>query len=225
MGEISSLLPQKIQEGGKDIRMFLPRFGTINERRHQLHEVIRLSGMNLIIDDFDHQLIIKVASIQKLRLQVYFIDNEEYFPSKQMFHDIDGDFMSNNDERIIFYCKGVIETVRKLGWAPDIIHCQGWFASLVPMYIKKLYSQDPLFENVKVIYSLFENTFKGVLSNNITDKLLFENLDKNDVARIIKPTIGNLHKFAIDYSDAIVQASPNINNLLLIMLNQLARSF
>ncbi len=225
MGEISSLLPQKIQEGGKDIRMFLPRFGTINERRHQLHEVIRLSGMNLIIDDFDHQLIIKVASIQKLRLQVYFIDNEEYFPSKQMFHDIDGNFMSNNDERIIFYCKGVIETVRKLGWAPDIIHCQGWFASLVPMYIKKLYSQDPLFENVKVIYSLFENTFKGVLSNNITDKLLFENLDKKDVARIIKPTIGNLHKFAIDYSDAIVQASPNINNSVIDYAKSTGKEF
>lgn len=212
MGEISSVLPQKIQESGKDIRMFLPRFGTINERRHQLHEVIRLSGMNLIIDDFDHQLIIKVASIQKLRLQVYFIDNEEYFPSKQMFHDSEGNFMSNNDERIIFYCKGVIETVRKLGWSPDIIHCQGWFASLVPMYIKKLYSQDPLFENVKVIYSMFENTFKGVLSNDIVDKLLFENLDKKDVTRIQKPNIGNLHKFAIDYSDAIIQASPNINN-------------
>ena len=158
MSNIGSNLPQKTQEDGKDIRIFLPKYGTINERRHQLHEVIRLSGMNLIIDDFDHQLIIKVASIQQLRMQVYFIDNEEYFPRRQQFHDIDGNFMSNNDERLIFYCKGVIETVRKLGWSPDVIHCQGWFSSLVPFYIKKLYSGDPLFENTKVVYSVFDNS-------------------------------------------------------------------
>ena len=215
MGEVANLLPQKTQESGKDIRIFLPRFGTINERRHQLHEVIRLSGMNLIIDDFDHQLIIKVASIQKLRLQVYFIDNEEYFPSKQIFHDSEGGFMSNNDERMIFYCKGVIETVRKLGWAPDIIHCQGWFASLIPMYIKKVYSEEPLFDNVKVIYSIFENSFDGVLSDTLPNKLLFENLDENDVSRIQESTITNLHKFAVDYADAVVQASSSIDKDLL----------
>ncbi len=212
MGEVASLLLQKTQESGKDIRMFLPRFGTINERRHQLHEVIRLSGMNLIIDDFDHQLIIKVASIQKLRMQVYFIDNDEYFPSKQMFHDLDGNFMSNNDERMIFYCKGVIETVRKLGWSPDIIHCQGWFTSLVPMYIKKLYADDPLFENVKVIYSLFDNSFDGTLSDSLPDKLLFEKLEKSDVSALKVSNINNLHKFAIDFADGIVMASPNIHN-------------
>ena len=133
MALVGSTLPQKTQESGKDIRIFMPKFGVINERRHQLHEVIRLSGMNLIIDDFDHQLIIKVASIQQLRMQVYFIDNEEYFPRKILFHDENGNFLDNNDERMIFYCKGVIETVRKLGWAPDIIHCQGWFSSLIPL--------------------------------------------------------------------------------------------
>ena len=211
MGGIGSFLAQKMQEKGIDIRMFLPRFGTINQRRHQLHEVIRLSGMNLIIDDFDHQLIIKVASIQKLRLQVYFIDNEEYFPHKQMFHDLNGSFMSNNDERMIFYCKGVIETVRKLGWAPDIIHCQGWFSSLIPMYIKKIYAEDPLFENVKVIYSVFDNSFKGILGENLPEKLLFEDINKQDVSGIKKSNITNLNKFAIDYSDALVLASPNIS--------------
>ena len=211
MGSVASLLPQKTQEAGKDIRIFLPKFGTISERRHQLHEVIRLSGMNLIIDDFDHQLIIKVASIQKLRLQVYFIDNEEYFPRKQMFHDLEGRFMSNNDERMIFYCKGVIETVRKLGWAPDIIHCQGWFASLVPMYIKKLYSEEPLFDNVKVIYSVFDNGFDGKLSNGLVEKLLYEKLEESDVVGLQNSTTSNLHKFAIDYSDAIVQASVDID--------------
>ena len=225
MGDVANLLPQKTQENGKDIRIFLPRFGTINERRHQLHEVIRLSGMNHIIDDFDHQLIIKVASIQKLRLQVYFIDNEEYFPSRQMFHDLEDNFMSNNDERMIFYCKGVIETVRKLGWAPDIIHCQGWFASLVPMYIKKLYAQEPLFDNVKVIYSVFDTSFDGVLSNSLIEKLLFEKLEESDVSGIQQSNINNLHKFAIDYADAVVQASANIDKRILSHIKSSGKPF
>ena len=225
MGEVASLLPQRTQENGKDIRMFLPRFGVINERRHQLHEVIRLSGMNLIIDDFDHQLIIKVASIQKLRMQVYFIDNDEFFPKKQMFNDLEGNFMNNNDERMIFYCKGVIETVRKLGWKPDVIHCQGWFTSLVPMYIKKLYAEDPLFEDVKVIYSVFDNSFKGKLSDSLTEKLLFENLESSDVARVKDSNIINLHKFAIDYSDALVQASPQIDKKVLSHIKSSEKPF
>ena len=215
MGEVASLLLQNTQESGKDIRMFLPKFGTINERRHQLHEVIRLSGMNLIIDDFDHQLIIKVASIQKLRMQVYFIDNDEYFPRKQMLHEEDGSFMKNNDERMIFYCKGVIETVRKLGWKPDVIHCQGWFTSLVPMYIKKLYAGDPLFEDVKVIYSVFDNTYEGVLSPTLPEKLLFEDLEDADVAMLKDSNINNLHKHAVDYADAVVQASTNMDKEVL----------
>jgi len=211
MGNLSGNLPQLMQESGKDIRIFLPRFGTVSERRHQLHEVIRLSGMNLIIDDFDHQLIIKVASIQQQRMQVYFIDNEEYFPRRQMFHDLEGNFFQNNDERMIFYCKGVIETVRKLGWSPDVIHCQGWFTSLVPMYIKKLYSEDPLFENTKIIYSVFDNGYKGKLSESIIEKLLFENLEPRDLAGLKNLNINTLNKFAISYSDAIIQASRKIN--------------
>ena len=225
MGNLAGILPQKIQESGNDIRMFLPRFGTINERRHQLHEVIRLSGMNLIIDDFDHQLIIKVASIQKLRLQVYFIDNEEYFPSKQMFHDQEGNLMLNNDERMIFYCKGVIETVRKLGWAPDIIHCQGWFSSLVPMYIKKLYKDEPLFENVKIVYSVFDNQENFHLGNKLTDKLLFENLLKDDVKNVTDASINNLHQFAIDYSDAVIQGSQEISDQVLSHINSANKPF
>ena len=225
MGAVANLLPQKTQENGKDIRIFLPRFGTISERRHQLHEVIRLSGMNLIIDDFDHQLIIKVASIQKLRLQVYFIDNEEYFPSKQMFHDKEGNLLLNNDERMIFYCKGVIETVRKLGWAPDIIHCQGWFSSLIPMYIKKVYAEEPLFENVKVIYSVFDNSFDGIKGGNLADKLLFENIEQEDVAKVQSPTTNNLHRFAIDYSDAVVEASDGIEKELLSYIHCSGKPF
>ena len=225
MGTLSGALPQLMQESGKDIRIFLPRFGTVNERRHQLHEVIRLSGMNLIIDDFDHQLIIKVASIQQQRMQVYFIDNEEYFPRRQMFHDHEGNLLENNDERMIFYCKGVIETVRKLGWAPDVIHCQGWFTSLVPMYIKKLYCEDPLFENTKVIYSVFNNGYKGKLSENIIDKLLFENLDVNDLIGLKNLNVNTLNKFAISYADAVVQASEKINKNVLNNIQDSGKPF
>ena len=225
MGDLSGALPQIMQESGRDIRIFLPRFGTVNERRHQLHEVIRLSGMNLIIDDFDHQLIIKVASIQQQRMQVYFIDNEEYFPRRQMFHDHEGNFMCNNDERMIFYCKGVIETVKKLGWSPDVIHCQGWFTSLVPMYIKKLYSEDPLFENTKVIYSVFDNGYKGKLSDTIIDKLLFENLEANDLSGLKNLNVNTLNKFAISYSDAVVQASEKINKSVLSSIEDSGKPF
>ena len=225
MGTLGSALPQLMQESGKDIRIFLPRFGTVNERRHQLHEVIRLSGMNLIIDDFDHQLIIKVASIQQHRMQVYFIDNEEYFPRRQMFHDHEGKLLDNNDERMIFYCKGVIETVRKLGWAPDVIHCQGWFTSLVPMYIKKLYADDPLFENTKVIYSVFNNGYKGKLSDNIIDKLLFEDLDKSDLTGLKNLNVNTLNKFAISYADAVVQASEKINKNVLTNIQDSGKPF
>jgi starch synthase len=225
MGNLSGALPQIMQESGRDIRIFLPRFGTVNERRHQLHEVIRLSGMNLIIDDFDHQLIIKVASIQQQRMQVYFIDNEEYFPRRQMFHDHEGNFMRNNDERMIFYCKGVIETVRKLGWSPDVIHCQGWFTSLVPMYIKKLYSEDPLFENTKVIYSVFDNGYKGKLSDTIIDKLLFEDLEANDLSGLKNLNVNTLNKFAISYSDAVVQASEKINKSVLNSIEDSGKPF
>ena len=225
MGTLSGALPQLMQESGKDIRIFLPRFGTVNERRHQLHEVIRLSGMNLIIDDFDHQLIIKVASIQQQRMQVYFIDNEEYFPRRQMFHDHEGNFIENNDERMIFYCKGVIETVRKLGWSPDVIHCQGWFTSLVPMYIKKLYSEDPLFENTKVIYSVFNNGYKGKLSDTIIDKLLFENLSEKDLSGLKNLNINTLNKFAISYADAVVQASEKINKTVLNNIEESGKPF
>ena len=225
MGDLSGVLPQIMQENGRDIRIFLPRFGTVNERRHQLHEVIRLSGMNLIIDDFDHQLIIKVASIQNQRMQVYFIDNEEYFPRRQMFHDHEGNFMCNNDERMIFYCKGVIETVRKLGWSPDVIHCQGWFTSLVPMYIKKLYSEDPLFENTKIIYSVFDNGYKGKLSDTIIDKLLFEDLEANDLSGLKNLNVNTLNKFAISYSDAVIQASEKINKSVLSSIEDSGKPF
>jgi len=212
MSLIGRHLPQKIQEDDKDIRIFMPRFGLINERRHQLHEVIRLSRMNLIVDDFDHQLIIKVGSIQQARMQVYFIDNEDYFPKKKLFHDENGKFLSNNDERMIFFCKGVIETVRKLGWSPDVIHCHGWISALVPLYIKKLYAEDPLFNKSKIVYSIYDTDFDGTLSSDIVEKLLFESsLQVDDLQGLEKTDFVSLSKFAIDYADAVIKVGNNID--------------
>ena len=216
MSEVGLNLPKNSIELGNETRVFLPKFGVIKEKSNNLHEVIRLSGMNLILDDFDHQLIIKVASIQSARMQIYFIDNDEYFPRIIMFHDEDGNFLENNEERMIFYCKGVIETVKKLGWAPEIIHCQGWFSSLVPMYIKKIYNEDPLFKDTKVIYNVFDTEFEGSLNSEIINKLLFENkLEKSDLNMLKNPTFENLSKFAISYSDAVIQGSKSINSKVL----------
>ena len=216
MSKVGLNLPKNSIELGNETRVFLPKFGVIKEKANNLHEVIRLSGMNLILDDFDHQLIIKVASIQSARMQIYFIDNDEYFPRRIMFHNEDGSFLKNNEERMIFYCKGVIETVKKLGWAPELIHCQGWFSSLVPMYIKKIYNEDPLFKDTKVIYNVFDTEFNGSLNLEIINKLLFENkLEKSDLNMLKNPTFENLSKFAISYSDAVIQGSESINSKVL----------
>ena len=213
MANVGLNLPKHSIEQGNETRVFLPKFGVIKEKANNLHEVIRLSGMNLIIDDFDHQLIIKVASIQSARMQIYFIDNDEYFPRKVMFHDENGKFLANTEERMMFYCKGVIETVKKLGWSPEMIHCQGWFSSLIPMYIKKIYNEDPLFKDTKVIYNVFDTNFEGSIDPIIVNKLLFENkLEESDLELLKNPTFENLNKFAISYSDAIIQGSENIND-------------
>ncbi|WP_321368818.1 glycogen/starch synthase [uncultured Draconibacterium sp.] len=211
MSEIGRYLPQGVQEKGREIRTFMPRYGCVNERRNQLHEVIRLSGMNLVINDADHPLIIKVASIQAARMQVYFIDNEDYFQRKAVLHDADGNEFEDNDERAVFFARGVLETVIKLRWAPDIIHCHGWLTSLVPLYIKKYYYNDPLFQNSKLVYSVYNDDFKNTLDSNFNEKLLLEGITKDDVTAIEEPTFANVSKMAIDYSDAVVQGSEDIN--------------
>ena len=163
--EISSMsfeAPRMVNKQGGQIRIFMPRYGNINERRHQLHEVIRLSGINLVINDLDMPLIIKVASIPKERIQVYFIDNEEYFKRKATFTDENGTLFEDNDERAIFFAKGVIETVKKLNWAPDIIHVHGWLASLLPLYLKQYYRDEPLFKESKIVTSLYKNGFEEI---------------------------------------------------------------
>lgn len=207
LSKMTRHLPQGIHEAGKEIRVFMPKYGSINERRHQLHEVIRLSGMNLIIDDTDHPLIIKVASIPTARMQVYFIDNEEYFQRKAVLQDEDGKFFEDNDERSMFFCKGVLETVKKLGWAPDIIHCHGWMTALMPLYVKKQYGDDPHFADAKVIYSAYDSAFDDALNKKVSDKLVLDSFDAKDVELLKDPNFVNLNKMAIEYSDAAVWGS------------------
>lgn len=205
-------LPQGIQERGREIRTFMPKWGNVNERRNQLHEVIRLSGMNLIIDDTDHPLIIKVASIQAARMQVYFIDNDDYFQHRLMATDEEGAEYPDNDERAIFYARGVLETVKKLRWCPDMIHCQGWISSLVPLYIKKAYMEEPSFRDSKVVLSLFENDLKANLQENIIDKMMLKNIERSNIEGIIPAdaTFMDLYKLAISYSDGIVLHSDKV---------------
>jgi starch synthase len=211
MSEIARYLPQGVQEKGREIRTFMPRYGCVNERRNQLHEVIRLSGMNLVIDDTDHPLIIKVASIQSARMQVYFIDNEDYFHRKQVMANSKGEEFPDNDERALFFARGVLETVIKLRWAPDIIHCHGWMTALVPLFIKKYYYNNPLFSQSKVIYSVYNDPFKKPLNPELKNKVLFEGMNPEDVKLLENPDYVNLSKLAMDYSDALIQGSDNIH--------------
>jgi len=210
----SRFLPQMVHEGGKETRIFMPRYGKINERRHQLHEVIRLSGMNLIVDDSDHPLIIKVASIPQIRLQVYFIDNQEFFHRKAFFHDEEQKMFADNDMRMIFFTKGVLETVKKLGWAPDIIHCHGWFTSLMPLYVKKLYKRDPYFAETKIVTSLYNDGFQGTLDKKLMQKIAFDSLQTEDMDQIATPNHTNLAKLALQYSDAAIFGEENVNGEL-----------
>jgi len=210
--KIARYLPQGIQERGKEIRTFMPRFGNINERRNQLHEVIRLSGMNLIIDDTDHPLIIKVASIQAARMQVYFIDNEEYFQRKSTLRDAEGKFFADNDDRAIFFGRGVLETVKKLGWSPDIIHCHGWMTALVPLFIKTSYKDDPMFHNSKVVYSLYNDGFGEPFNADFARKVQMEGLTAADVKEINDPHYASLSRLAMHWSDAVVKSSASLHD-------------
>jgi starch synthase len=206
--------PKMVNSNGGQIRIFMPRYGNINERRHQLHEVIRLSGMNLVINDMDMPLIIKVASIPKERIQVYFIDNDEYFKRKGTFQDNEGKLFADNDERAIFFAKGVVETVKKLNWTPDIIHVHGWMASLLPLYLRKYYADEPLFADSKIVTSIYDKGFEGELDKNMGKKILFDGIEEQDIEALSSPDYNNLLKIAVDHSDAIILASEEISDEL-----------
>lgn len=212
ISNISRFLPQMIQEKGREIRTFMPKFGCVNERRNQLHEVIRLSGMNLIIDDSDHPLIIKVASIQSARMQVYFIDNDDFFQRKGMTSDENGEF-DDNEDRSIFYVRGVLETVKKLRWTPDVVHCHGWMTALAPLYIKTAFSSDPFFKNSKVVYSVYGDEFKSPFSGRFGEKAIIDGVESSDVADLAGKEVSfeDLAKFAVKYSDGVIQGSEVIN--------------
>lgn len=204
--KICRTLPQSIQEKGCEIRTFMPRFGVVNERRNQLHEVIRLSGINLIINDNDYPLIIKVASIQSARMQVYFIDNEDFFQKKQTTLDEKGVELQDNDDRCIFYVRGVLETVKKLRWIPDIVHCNGWLSALAPLYIKRTYRDDPCFKGSKVVYSVFNNSLKNPFNKDFGNKIMFDGIKDSDLEAIKEnPDFVNLNKLAFEFSDGIMQ--------------------
>ena len=207
-------MPKMINELGGQIRIFMPRYGNINERRHQLHEVIRLSGMNLVVNDMDMPLIIKVASIPKERIQVYFIDNDEYFKRKATFSDEEGVLYPDNDERAIFFAKGVVETVKKLNWVPDVIHVHGWMASLLPVYLKHYYKDEGIFAETKIISSVYEQGFEGELDSELLNKILFDNIEKEAVELIEKPTYENLMKLSVMHSDAVVVGSEALSPTL-----------
>ena len=211
VGNIARKLPQGIQEKGKEIRTFMPRFGLINERRNQLHEVIRLSGMNLIIDDSDHPLIIKVASIQSARMQVYFIDNEEYFQRKMVFRDAKKKFYKDNEDRMVFFCRGVLETVKKLGWSPDVIHCHGWMTSMIPFFVKTGYKDEPMFKNSRVVYSSYLQDMEENFSPNFTKKLKMDGVTADDMKLYKDTSMEAIHLAAMKLSDGVIRGCEGKN--------------
>lgn len=206
-------LPEYFQGHGYETRTFMPKFGEINERRNQLHEVIRLSGMNLIIEESDHPLLIKVASIQSARIQIYFIDNDDLFHRRKGVADENGVEYADNDDRVIFYARGVIETVKKLRWTPDIILCSGWMSALAPLYLKKAFNDEPFFANSKIVLMLDNNEYKKPFSTKFADKLRINGISNTDVRSIVDFPVGyeELMRLAVDFSDAIVYATPKVN--------------
>jgi starch synthase len=218
-------VPKMINSQGGQIRIFMPRYGNINERRHQLHEVIRLSGMNLVVNDLDMPLIIKVASIPKERIQVYFIDNDEYFKRKATFTDEEGVLYPDNDERAIFFAKGVVETVKKLNWVPDIIHVHGWMAALLPIYMKHFYKDEALFSETKIVSSIYSQSFEGVLDSEMINKIKFDGIPHNAVKEIETPNYENILMASINHSDAVIIGSENLSASLTKFIESSGKPF
>ncbi len=222
LSEISGIvrkLPEYAQNNQMEIRVLMPKYGTINERRHRLHEVVRLSGMNIIVDDDDFPLIIKVASLPNTRMQVYFLDNEDFFKRKSVFADDNGKPFEDNPDRMIFFCKGVIETVRKFGWPPDIIHCHGWMTSLIPIFIREAYKTEPLFQRSKIVYSVYNNEMDKHFDDSFSSKASINNLTEEDLEGYMNGTGVTLDKGAIANSDALIRGSEELTENLEALLN------
>jgi len=215
LSDISDLvkqLPPAIQNGGMDVRVLMPRFGDINERRNRLHEVVRLSGMNIVVGEEDHPLVIKVASMPGYRIQVYFLDNDDFFERSGAFRNREDGFFKDNHERLVFFCKGVIETVRKFGWPPDIIHCNGWLTSLIPMYLKTEFADDPVFEGSKLIYSAYENSFEQTLDASLEKIIPVKgNIDAKHLKHFKEGNNTELNLGAMQYADAVIKGSEELD--------------
>ena len=217
---LSRRLAQAMQERGNEIRTFMPRYGCINERRNQLHEVIRLSGMNLIINDNDHQLIIKVASIPSARIQIYFIDNDDFFSRKAVITDEEGREFEDNEARMVFFARGVLETVKKLQWKPSVVHCQGWFSAIAPIYLRNMFKDDPLFCDAKIVVSLSEERFATPLDSGLAEKLIGEGAPEDTAEKLGTPSYENLMRFVIENADGVVVGSANADRELVEFARQ-----
>jgi starch synthase len=216
-------IPQVMQEKGMEIRILVPRFGTINERKNRLHEVVRLSGINISVGDEEKPLVIKVASIPNAKLQVYFIDNEDYFHRKSVFVDAENNFHSDNDERAIFFCKGVLETVRKLGWAPDIVHCNDWMTSLIPMYMKTTYKNDPMFKNSKAVFSVYNTEFDHKFDRkSMLEKVKMIDIEDSMLTNLSSADFEGLLKVGMEYADVVLKRSEPYSEKLNDMFSSLA---
>ena len=212
VAELVRKLPQAMQERGMEIRILVPRFGLINERKNRLHEVVRLSGINIAVGEEEKPLVIKVASIPNAKLQVYFIDNEDYFHRKYVFYDKENNFYEDNDERAIFFCKGVLETVKKLGWAPDVVHCNDWITSLIPMYLKTTYKNDPIFKNAKSVFTVYDTPFSHKFDGDLLDKVKMMDIDDSALSPLKSGDFEGFVKVGIEYADAVIKSEVEFKN-------------
>ena len=216
-------LPQAMQERGMEIRILVPRFGLINERKNRLHEVVRLSGINIAVGEEEKPLVIKVASIPNAKLQVYFIDNEDYFHRKSVFFDKNDNFYKDNDERAIFFCKGVLETVKKLGWAPDIVHCNDWMTSLIPLYLKTTYKNDPLFQETKSVFTIYNNSFAHQFDEDLLDKVKMMDISDSMLENLKTADFAGFIKTGAQYADAVIRAEEEVNEGLNNLLEEIEK--
>lgn len=223
VAEFVRKLPQAMQERGMEIRILVPRFGLINERKNRLHEVVRLSGINIAVGDEEKPLVIKVASIPNAKLQVYFIDNEDYFHRKSVFFDKENKFYEDNDERAIFFCKGVIETVKKLGWAPDIVHCNDWMTSLIPMYLKTTYKNDPMFKDTKTVFTVYDNSFVHKFDNDLINKVKMIDIEDSMLNHLKSADFEGFIKLGAEYADAVIKAEDELGKSLHALMEHISK--
>lgn len=225
--DLGKAIATGMQERGFEIRTFMPKFGSVNERRNQLHEVIRLSGVNIVIDDNDHPLIIKVASLQPSRIQVYFIDNDDYFQKLDDDENPVGSNRSDNDERAIFFARGTMETAKKLRWDPKIIQCSGWITALIPMYLKRVYGDELSFKGTKVVYSIMPGKVSAPIDDKIMSKLKDDGISSRDIKKFAGLPFDTdlLHRMAIDFSHAVIVEDPDVSPELLEYVKSTGKPF